>query len=120
MTQEITLFGIKNCDTVKKAKHWLDTHAVMFQFHDMRAQPLSVQTLVYWLQNCGTDTLINKRSTTYRNLSQTQKQAIETNDPGLVELLQQHPTLIKRPVLAYQDHLEVGFKPERYQTLLQL
>lgn len=120
MTQEITLFGIKNCDTVKKAQRWLDAHSIVYQFHDLRAQPLPEETLTNWLQQCGVTALINKRSATYRNLSQTQKQVIKPEDPELIALLQQQPTLIKRPVLAYREHLEIGFQPERYQLLLQL
>ena len=111
----VTLYGIKNCDTVKKARTWLEAHEVAYQFHDFRQDGLSKTTLSDWIKQLGRDALINKRSTTWRNLNDKDK-AI-SNDTQALNLLLAQPTLIKRPVLASDKLLLVGFKPQDYQQL---
>ncbi len=110
-----TLFGIKNCDTVRKARRWLDNANVSYEFHDVREIPVPSSTLELWLQQVGETTLLNTRSTTWRNLPEAEKG--ERTLPRTIQLLQQHPTLIKRPVLVHSNGIEVGFKDTRYAEL---
>ena len=111
----LTLYGIKNCDTVKKARAWLEAHEVAYQFHDFRQDGLTKTTLSRWIKQLGRDTLINKRSTTWRNLSDTDKSI--QNDSQAITLLLAQPTLIKRPVLENDKLLLVGFSQQDYQQL---
>jgi len=108
MSDEITIYGIKNCDTVKKACKYLSTRNVNYQFIDFRKNPLSVETVETWVESIGWESLVNKRSTTYRLLSESQKGNIT------IELLIEQPTLIKRPVFVSEGVVFVGFKEERY------
>ncbi len=109
----LTLYGIKNCDTVKKARRWLQDNGVDYRFHDLRDDGITQQQIADWIAQAGTDALLNKRSTTWRTLSDTEKTI--QSDKQAVALLHQHPTLIKRPVLENGSQLLVGFKPELYQ-----
>lgn len=111
----ITLFGINNCDTVKKARRWLDDHEVKYQFHDVRADGLDPTIVTSWLTQLGCEKVVNKRSTTWKQLDETQRNQLD-NKTALALILQ-HPTLIKRPLLEGDDILEVGFKAELYQSL---
>ncbi|MGB1543405.1 MAG: ArsC family reductase [Spongiibacter marinus] len=110
-----TLYGIKNCDTVRKARRWLDDHNVDYQFHDVREQALTAEQLRNWLQELG-DSLINKRSTTWKQLSDEQRRTID-DDASAVQLLLQHPTLMKRPLLDTGSARQLGFKAEHYEQL---
>ncbi|MDN7124107.1 arsenate reductase [Pseudidiomarina terrestris] len=114
----LTVFGIPNCDTVRKARRFLDEHGVDYDFHDVREQPLPLETLQEWVKQLGRDTLINKRSTSWRELSDEEKQLLD--DVIAVQLLQRFPTLMKRPVLAHQQRLLVGFKSAEWQQALEL
>ncbi|MGQ4275706.1 arsenate reductase [Pseudidiomarina sp. E22-M8] len=114
----ITVFGIPNCDTVRKARRFLDDHAIDYDFHDVREQPLPLETLQTWLQQVGRNTLINKRSTSWRELSDEEKQLLD--DVIAVQLLQRFPTLMKRPVLQQHEQLLVGFKAADWQQALGL
>ena len=107
------LFGIKNCDTVKKAKRWLEAQHIDFEFHDFRADGLTEPQVQAWIAQLGWEALLNKRSTTWRQLSDADKQNLD--DDTVTQLLCQHPTLIKRPVLQHEEALLVGFKAETYQ-----
>jgi arsenate reductase len=109
-----TLYGISNCDTVKKARQWLQTHTIEYHFHDFRKDGLAAAQVKKWLDTLGADTLINRRGTTFRQLSDADKQRLET-DP--ITVLCEYPALIKRPVLSTGKQLTVGFKPELYQSL---
>ena len=111
------LFGIKNCDTVKKAKVWLTSNHIDFDFHDFRADGLTEQQVRTWVTQLGWETLLNKRSTTWRQLPDADKQGWD--DDKATHLLCAHPTLIKRPVLQHEDTLLVGFKAETYQHCFQ-
>ncbi len=115
MSNTITLFGIKNCDTVKKARRWLDNANIHYQFHDFRADGTTDKQLSSWVSTIGLDTLINKRSTTWKNLSDSEKDNL--NESNAVPLLKEHPTLIKRPLLEMSNGAYVGFKEETYQQL---
>ena len=115
MTQPV-LYGIKNCDTVRKARKWLDSEAIEYRFHDFREDALELSKINDWLEQVGSDTLLNRKSTTWRQLSDQQKQQAESSQ--LATLLRDHPTLIKRPVLEYQDKINTGFSADTYQQLL--
>ncbi|MDX9875288.1 MAG: ArsC family reductase [Spongiibacteraceae bacterium] len=110
----ITLYGIKNCDTVKKARLWLDQHQVPYRFHDFRADGIARDELATWLAELGSDVLINRRGTTWRQLDDAQK---ATADQDAATLLAELPTLIKRPVLDLGDRRVVGFQTARYAEL---
>ena len=106
------LYGIKNCDTVKKARRWLEANDVAFIFHDVRADGLDKATVEAWLQKVSWEILLNKRGTTWRKLEDACKDNInEAND---IELMLENPTLIKRPVVTVNDDCIVGFKEADY------
>ena len=111
----LKLYGIKNCDTVKKARHWLEDHEVDYQFHDFRQDGLDKKQLVSWLDKLGWETVVNKRSTTWRNLSDKDKE-LSTNAQA-AKLLIANPTLIKRPVVHKDNVILVGFKETEFEKL---
>lgn len=110
----ITLYGIPNCDTVKKARTWLDQNNVEHQFHDFRKDGVDAAQVKQWIADLGVDTLINKRSTSWKALSDEQKSGL--NDSTALELILESPTLIKRPLLDKDGELQVGFKAATYET----
>lgn len=110
----VTIYGISNCDTVKKARNWLQQHSIDFTFHDFRKDGISNDQLDRWLRAVGGDLLINKRSTTWKGLNDAEKQQAEQTP---LPLLQAKPTLIKRPVLDIDGTIEIGFKDSRYTQL---
>lgn len=118
---QVTIYGIPNCDTVRKARTWLELvakqrPALNVEFHDVRNQPVSADTIAQWLSQLGPETVINKRSTSWRQLSAEQQQ-IATEEHALA-LLQQHPTLMKRPLLAVNGQFLAGFVASQWQQLL--
>ena len=113
----VTLFGIKNCDTVKKARRWLDAENIEYQFHDFRVDGISQEQIISWLQASSLETLINKRSTTWKALSDTEKASI--NMTNAVPLILEHPTLIKRPLLAIDADVHLGFNDKTYHTIFK-
>ena len=128
MAKEITLFGINNCDTVKKAIKWLTANNVDHTFYDFKKQPLSKELLTRFVQLNDWSTLLNKRSTTYRNLRDDIKNNL-TDEVAFEQVLAQ-PTLLKRPLLLIQlkeqseaneqsQQLHLGFKAEAYQNIFQ-
>ena len=112
-----TLYGISNCDSVAKAKKWLKQADIEFNFVDFRKDGIHSEQVSHWTNEVGIEKLLNKRGTTWRNLTDAQK-ALESIDE-LVRLMTENPTLIKRPVLDAQGHIEVGFKAELYESILQ-
>ena len=112
MNKPIQLYGIKNCDTVKKALVYLNDHDVNYQFIDFRQNPISQQVLTKMVESVGWELLINKRSTTYRSLSEEEKNNIN------YDLVLRLPTLIKRPVLVRDENIMVGFSEQQYAKLL--
>lgn len=112
----VTLYGIKNCDTVKKARHWLESQTVAYRFHDFKGDGLSPEQLAHILQFCTWETLLNRRGTTWKKLGDAQK--TELNEQTAINLLLAHPTLIKRPVLDTGTTILVGFNPSDYQAVL--
>ena len=115
---QATLFGIPNCDTVRKARKWLDDQGLTHEFVDLRADRPSETKINEWLSAVGSERLINRRSTTFKQLSEGDKAALEGGDA--VSVLRTQPTLIKRPVLEWNDALSVGFKAEDYAQLFNI
>jgi Spx/MgsR family transcriptional regulator len=111
----ITLYGIKNCDTVKKARKWLEQQGIDYRFVDHRADGLEPAELDLWLATLGWETLVNTRGTTYRSLPQADKAALGPDTAAA--LLLAHPAMIKRPLLNLDGELHLGFKPELYSRL---
>jgi len=112
---KVTLYGISNCDTVKKARSWLDKSDIEFLFHDFRKDGLTSSQVQSWLDTIGSELLVNKRSTTWKQLDD--KQRAEALGANAAEVITAHPTLIKRPVLAKGRELHIGFKPEQYASI---
>lgn len=113
----IILYGIKNCDTVKKACDWLDKAGIKFQFHDFRQNGLSKTKLSAWLDTLGTDKLVNRRSTTWKQLSDKERTDIDAGKGSLTILA--NPTLIKRPVLEYAGQTYNGFDSDNYSKIFK-
>ena len=108
----VTMYGIKTCDTVKKARAWLDARGVAYEFHDYKAVGADAGKLAEWVAAVGVDTVLNRAGTTFRGLAEADKAGI---DPGkAVALMMAQPSMIKRPVLEAPGVLLVGFKPEVY------
>ena len=103
MAKTVTIYGIKNCDTMKKARAWLDQRDVAYEFHDYKAAGIERAKLEGWAREAGWETLLNRAGTTFRKLPEKDKE-------GLTE-----PSIIKRPVLDVGGKLLVGFKPEQYE-----
>lgn len=112
-----TIYGIKNCDTMKKARTWLDEHAVAHDFHDYKAKGVDAATLDGWIGKVGWEVLLNKAGTTFKKLSDNQKDGIDAAKAKA--LMIEQPSMIKRPVLDIDGKLLVGFKPEIYQQTLK-
>lgn len=115
----ITLYGIPNCDTVKKARTWLTQQGLDFTFHDFKKQGIDEATLRTWIASIGLDKLINRAGTTWRALDEAEK-ALAANPDTAIALLQAKPSLIKRPVLDNAGKLRVGFKEADYATEFSL
>jgi arsenate reductase len=112
-----TLYGIKNCDTMKKARAWLDTHGVRYDFHDYKASGIEAATLARWAGQVGWETLLNRAGTTFRKLSETQR--ADLSERKAISLMLEQPSMIKRPVLEMGARILVGFKPEEYAKSLR-
>jgi Spx/MgsR family transcriptional regulator len=111
----VTLYGIKNCDTVKKARKWLDTNSVPYTFHDFRVDGINKTLVNHFLKQVDVETLINKRGTTWRKLSDKEKE-IKAKTQA-VELMVENPTIIKRPVLDANKKIFVGFCDDSYKAI---
>lgn len=111
-----TLYGIPNCDTVKKARRWLDDHGIAYTFTDLRETPVGKTRLKQWLAAVGSDTLMNRRSTTWKQLAE-HEQPDADNNAAVIATLDAHPTLVKRPVLEHGKTIHVGFKADDYTRL---
>ncbi|GAB3289462.1 ArsC family reductase [Parahaliea aestuarii] len=111
----ITLYGIKNCDTVKKARRWLDEHGIDYRFHDFREDGLSKAQVEGWIAELGWENLLNKRSTSWKALPPEQRDSMDERSATGAVLEQ--PTLIKRPLLDTGKERRTGFKATDYQAL---
>lgn len=115
MSESVVIFGIKACDTMKKSMTWLADKGVAFEFHDYKKQGISEEKLRYWLSQVEWDVLINKRGTTWRKLSDADKENID-NDKA-VTLMLSNQSLIKRPLLESGGKIYLGFKPDQYNEI---
>ncbi len=117
MTQEaFTLYGIPNCDTCRKARRWLDEHGASYRFHDVRKDGLDIQTLERWSDRVDVERLLNKRSTSWRELDAAKKSDLGRSK--ILALLLENPTLIRRPVLESKLVTAAGFSEAGYQKIL--
>src|SRR6195256_6410093 len=108
----VTLYGIKNCDTMKKARTWLDSHGVAYGFHDYKTEGIDKALLTRWVKEFGWETLLNRAGTTFRKLPDADKGGL--NERKAIALMLAQPSMLKRPVLDLGGKLLVGFKPEIY------
>jgi arsenate reductase (glutaredoxin) len=114
----ITIYGIKNCDTMKKARAWLDQRGVDFAFHDYKAAGIERGKLEGWAKKVGWETLLNKAGTTFRKLPDRDKEGL--SETKAMKLMLAQPSLIKRPVLELSGgKILVGFKPEHYEAAMR-
>ena len=116
VTKTITIYGIKNCDTMKKARAWLDKHDVAYAFHDYKSERIDRDLLERWAVAVGWETLLNRAGTTFRKLPDKDKTSI--TEKTAIALMLDQPSMIKRPVLEVKGKVIVGFKPETYQQAL--
>jgi arsenate reductase (glutaredoxin) len=117
MNKSVTIYGIKTCDTMKKARAWLDTHAVPYVFHDYKVRGIDHDMLESWARSVGWETLLNRAGTTYRKLPDASKADLDQSKA--IALMLAQPSMIKRPVLEAGGRLIVGFTPETYSMRLQ-
>lgn len=108
----ITIYGIKNCDTMKKARAWLDDHGVAYGFHDYKTAGIERSRLEGWCLELGWEALLNRAGTTFRKLPEAERGGIDA--ARALRLMLAQPSMIKRPVLVAGDRLIVGFKAETY------
>ena len=109
----VTIYGIKNCDTMKKARAWLDARGIAYAFHDYKSAGIERGRLEAWAREVGWETLINRAGTTFRKLPETDKAGLTA--AKAVALMLAQPSMIKRPVLDIGGKLLVGFKAEQYE-----
>jgi len=113
----ITIYGIKNCDTMKKARAWLEKHGVDYDFHDYKAAGIEKDKLEAWAEKAGWETVLNRAGTTFKKLPDKDKEGL--TEAKAIKLMLGQPSMIKRPVLELpRGKLLVGFKPEEYATAL--
>ena len=112
MSEPVTVYGIKNCDTMKKARAWLDQKGVAYTFHDYKAAGIDRDVLTRWMGQVGWETLLNRAGTTFRKLPEAQKEGL--NAAKALSLMLAQPSMIKRPVVEMDGKILVGFKPATY------
>jgi Spx/MgsR family transcriptional regulator len=112
----IKIYGIPNCDTMKKAMKWLNDHDLAYEFHDYKKWGVPENDLKLWVQNAGWEVVLNKRSTTWKNLDDKSKKGL--NEHSAIRIMLENPSSIKRPVLVDGKKLIIGFKENEYKTLL--
>jgi arsenate reductase len=110
----IILYGIRNCDTMKKAWTWLDQHGVAYAFHDYKKEGIPRAHLEAWARQVGWEALLNRNGTTFRRLPEADRQGLD--EARAIELMVDQPSMIKRPVLEADGRLLVGFRPDAYES----
>jgi arsenate reductase len=108
----VTIYGIKNCDTMKKARAWLDKHGIAYDFHDYKAAGIDRGRIERWAKEVGWETLLNRAGTTFRKLPDADRENL--TEKKAIALMLAQPSMIKRPVLDLGGKLLVGFKPDIY------
>lgn len=111
----ITVYGIPNCDTVKKARAWLQARGIDHQFHDFKKSGVPADRLARWAEQAGWETLLNRQGTTWRKLS-SEVQARAVDSAAALALMREHPSLIKRPVVEWPSGTTVGFKAVDWES----
>lgn len=111
----MTIYGIRNCDTMKKARAWLETHGVDHEFHDYKVSGIERAKLEAWAKQAGWEVLLNRAGTTFRKLPETAKTGL--TETRAIKLMLEQPSMIKRPVLEHGKSLLVGFSPEKYSAM---
>lgn len=115
MPAKVMIYGVKNCDTMKKARAWLEDHHVAYDFHDYKAAGIDAKTLSGWAKKVGWEKLLNRSGMTFRKLPDTEKSDLQENKA--LALMRAQPSMIKRPVLDVDGALLVGFKPDEYARI---
>ena len=111
----VTIYGIKACDTMVKARAWLDQHGVAYQFHDYKTQGVDAETLNSWVKALGWEVVLNRAGTTFRKLPEADRQGLDA--AKAVRLMLAQPSMIKRPMLDVDGALTAGFKPSMYEAV---
>ena len=112
----IKLYGIPNCDTMKKARRWLEANGVEYDFHDYKKRGVPEKNLKAWVKQAGWETVVNKRGTTWRKLDDELKHTIDNE--SAIKIMLDNPSIIKRPVLESNQLLLIGFKEDEYRQLI--
>ena len=112
----VTLYGIKNCDTVKKARAWLDANRIAHDFHDYKTAGIDAARLAKWIEVHGWETLLNRAGTTFRKLPDEARADLDRDKA--IALMLANPSAIKRPVVEYPGGVLIGFAPDRYARAL--
>ena len=115
MNSPVTLYGIPNCDTIKKARNWLRDHQIDYQFHDYRKQGVDDALLQSMAAQLGWESMLNRRGTTWRTLPEAQKSDID--EASALRLMRDNPAMIKRPVLALDSGMHIAFSDQQYQEI---
>ena len=113
----VTIYGIKNCDTMKKARTWLEDHGIDYAFHDYKKEGLDDETIDRFLKDIPWEKLLNRAGTTFRKLPEGERQNVDAVKARALMLAQ--PSMVKRPVLDKDGKLTVGFKPEQYEDFFK-
>jgi len=111
----VEMYGISNCDTIRKARRWLAEHEIDYRFHDYKKEGVEAEQLAEWVSQVGWELLLNRRGTTWRKLPDADKADVDRDKA--IALMCEHPSMIKRPVLIVGDHIEVGFSAQQYSGL---
>ncbi len=112
----VTVYGIKNCDTMKKARAWLDGRGIAYDFHDYKASGVAPERLAAWAAKTGWEVLLNRAGTTFKKLPDPDR--ADMSEAKAIRLMVAQPSMIKRPVIETGDTLLVGFKPEVFEKAL--
>lgn len=111
----VVMYGIPNCDTIKKARNWLAEQGIEYRFHDYRKDGLEAAQLARWCEQLGWEAVLNKRGTTFRKLDAAVKESLDA--AAAQQLMLEQPAMIKRPLLESDQGLHLGFKPEQYAEI---
>jgi arsenate reductase (glutaredoxin) len=112
----ITLYGIPNCDTVKKARLWLEGRGIAYDFHDYKKAGVDPARLAGWVAAAGLDKVLNRAGTTFRKLPESEREGLD--ETRAVALMAAHPSAIRRPIVEHPGGLLIGFRPEEWQAAL--
>lgn len=115
MPHKLTIYGIRNCDTMKKARAFLDAKGVAYDFHDYKAQGVTAAQLKVWAKKVGWEKLLNRAGTTFRKLPEADREGL--SEAKAIALMVAQPSMIKRPVLEAGETILVGFRPEEYEKI---